>query len=79
MTRSVSDFVRGVPYGHSKVGGANDAPKTWTESVITQTRALQKISGPCVLRVTFFLPKDKFPSDHPFGNDLKNLVKCLFL
>lgn len=27
------------------------------------------------MRVTFLLPPDKFPSDHPYGSDLDNLMK----
>jgi Holliday junction resolvase RusA-like endonuclease len=73
--RSVSQFVRGVPYGQDKVRGDTKAPAAWTERVVTQTRELPRISGPCVLKVTFYLPGDKFPPDHPFGNDLDNLVK----
>jgi hypothetical protein len=35
--RSVSQFVRGVPYGQDKVRGDTKAPAAWTERVVTQT------------------------------------------
>src|SRR5207253_655138 len=31
--------------------------------------------GSCVLRLVFILPSDKCPTDHPYGNDLDNLLK----
>lgn len=31
----------------------------------------------CILKVTFLLPPDKFPTDFPHGADLDNLIKRL--
>lgn len=73
--RAVSQFVRGVPYGQDKVRGDTQAPGGWTDRIVAETRGLPRISGPCILKVTFYLPADKFPADHPYGNDLDNLVK----
>jgi len=64
-----------VPYGRNKSRGDINAPKRWTTSIIDQTRGLPKIAEACILRVTFLLPPNKFPSDLPFGPDLDNLMK----
>ena len=52
-----------------------DAPKEWTQAIIDQTKNLPQIPDACILRVTFLLPPDKFPSDLRFGPDLDNLLK----
>ena len=39
---------------------------------------MPKIVHPCLVRVTFRLPPDKFPKDHPYGSDLDNLLKRFF-
>lgn len=67
--------IQGVPYGHSKVKGNINAPEEWTERVVEQTKDFPKVTGACLLRVTFLLPPEKFPSDLPFGPDLDNLAK----
>jgi Holliday junction resolvase RusA-like endonuclease len=36
------------------------------------------VTGACRLRVTFFLPADKYPADLPYGMDLDNLLKRFF-
>ncbi|HMB74704.1 MAG TPA: hypothetical protein VKQ06_14105 [Gammaproteobacteria bacterium] len=40
-----------------------------------KTKGLHKVTGPCLLRVTFRLPKEKFHDKNPFGTDLDNLLK----
>jgi Holliday junction resolvase RusA-like endonuclease len=75
---SIRIRIRGVPYAHRKTGGRADACAKWTEAVETQTRALRQVTGACRLRVTFFLPADKYPTDFPFGMDLDNLLKRFF-
>ena len=45
---------------------------------MTQTRGLRRVIGACRLRVTFFLPADKYPDDLPYGMDLDNLLKRFF-
>lgn len=67
--------ISGVPYGKFKTRGQKNALKDWTEEVIKQTQNLPKVREACILRVTFLLPPDKFPSDFPYGPDLDNLLK----
>jgi len=73
--RSVRCTIQGVPYAHQKPRGDTAAPERWSDAVVERTKDLPKINGPCLLRVTFLLPPDKFPSDHPYGSDLDNLLK----
>jgi Holliday junction resolvase RusA-like endonuclease len=70
--------INGVPYSKSKTRGKKTAPKAWSQRVISQTRSLPPVAEACVLRVTFRLPRDKFPPDYPYGPDLDNLLKRLF-
>lgn len=78
MIESFRGHISGVPYGQNKSRGVAGATTKWTDAVRDQTRSLPKVKGPCLLRVTFRLPPDKFPSDHPYGSDLDNLLKRLF-
>lgn len=73
--KCISVKIKGVPYGRNKSRGDKDAPGRWTDAVIEQTQGLPKINEACMLKVTFFLPPDKFPSDFPYGSDLDNLLK----
>lgn len=73
--RSIRCLIRGVPFGQEKPRGDKSGPPAWTNAVVAQTQMLPKVAGPCILRVTFLLPPDKFPDDHPYGNDLDNLLK----
>lgn len=73
--RSIRGTITGVPFGHKKVRGEPTGLLKWSRAICTQTRRLPKICGPCILRVTFLLPPSKFPKDHPYGNDLDNLLK----
>jgi hypothetical protein len=70
--------IIGIPYSHAKPRGDVDAPGRWTAAVKDQTKDMPKIVRPCVVRVTFRLPPDKFTKDLPFGNDLDNLLKRFF-
>jgi Holliday junction resolvase RusA-like endonuclease len=67
--------ISGIPYGQRKVGGRINAPQQWTDQIIKQTKDLRKIKEACILKVTFLLPPDKFPTDFPYGPDLDNLLK----
>lgn len=67
--------IKGTPYGKKKVRGDVGAPPKWTDAVVRQTRRLPKVDGPCMLRVTFLLPPDKFPADLSYGSDVDNLLK----
>lgn len=73
--RSIRCSIRGVPFGQDKPRGEQSGPPAWSDAIIAQTQTLSKVRRPCILRVTFLLPPDKFPDDHPFGNDLDNLLK----
>lgn len=73
----LSVHISGVPYGKRKVRGDIDAPVRWTKAIIAQTRRLPKVSEACILKATFLLPPDKYPSDLPYGPDLDNLLKRL--
>ncbi|HWA10540.1 MAG TPA: hypothetical protein VG838_13935 [Opitutaceae bacterium] len=76
--RSTRVSIDGVPYAHLKSKGDVAAPLRWTDQIKKQTAHLPKIVHPCLVRVTFRLPPDKFPKDHPYGSDLDNLLKRFF-
>jgi len=73
----VSLFLQGTPYPRNKSRGRVEAAAEWSASVVTQTAGLELVRGPCRLEVTFVLPRDRFPEDHPHGTDLDNLLKRL--
>jgi len=70
--------VRGVPYPHVKSTGNVDGTKKWTDAIVAKTSTLKKVSGPCLVRVTFKLSKEKFHDANPYGTDLDNLLKRFF-
>ena len=67
--------ISGVPYAKLKATGNKAGPKRWTEAIRAQTQHLPTVDGPCMLRVTFLLPPDKFTKDFPFGPDIDNFLK----
>jgi len=67
--------IKGVPYSRAKSRGDIEGCKRWTDAVIEQTRSLPCVKQACVVKVTFLLPPDKFPSNFPYGPDLDNLLK----
>jgi len=71
----ISIKISGIPYGKSKTRGDTEAPNRWSEIVKLQTLNLQKVKEACIMKVTFLLPADKFPTDFPYGPDLDNLLK----
>jgi Holliday junction resolvase RusA-like endonuclease len=71
----INHKISGIPYGKSKNRGNVEAPKKWTQAIIEQTEKLPKITEACILRVTFLLPTNKFPTDLSYGPDLDNLMK----
>lgn len=71
-------FIEGIPYCQNKVRGRLDGASIWTQSVITQTKDLSRVISKCEADITFILPPDKYPADHPQGPDLDNLTKRLF-
>ncbi len=73
----ITKKISGVPYCRSKTRGNTDAPGEWTSSIVAQTRKLPKVKEACILRATFLLPPNKFPTDLPYGPDLDNLMKRL--
>ena len=72
---NIEGKIRGTPYPGNKKRGNLKAAPAWSDAVIAQTRHHPKIKGPCHLKVTFRLPANKFPGDHPYGSDLDNLLK----
>ena len=73
----INHTIRGVPYSQAKSRGNVAAAPAWSQAIIDQTRTLPKVKEACVLKVTFLLPPNKFPSDFPYGPDLDNLLKRL--
>ena len=69
--------INGIPYCQQKARGNVGATEQWSKAVKAQTANLPKVKGSCRLKVTFFLPPNKYPKDHPYGPDLDNLVKRL--
>jgi Holliday junction resolvase RusA-like endonuclease len=67
--------ISGLPYPKTKTKGQLQAPQQWTDAIIQQTKDLPKVQEACILKVTFLLPPDKFPTDLPYGPDLDNLLK----
>ena len=65
--------IRGVPYPHTTTNV--EGRKKWTQVIVESTAGLAKIRGPCIVRVTFKLSKEKFHDVNPFGTDLDNLLK----
>jgi Holliday junction resolvase RusA-like endonuclease len=74
----INHFIRGVPYSRNKSRGDVKALERWREAVVHQTVGLPRVKDACLLNVTFLLPRNKFPSDYPYGSDLDNLLKLLF-
>ena len=74
----ISHKVSGQPYTATKMLGNVAGLKVWTDAIIAQTSHLPHVTEACVLRVTFLLPPNRFPSNYPYGPDLDNLLK-LFL
>jgi Holliday junction resolvase RusA-like endonuclease len=77
MIKSQKIRVRGIPYPQTKTTGNVKGCTDWSEKIVEKTAGLKKITGPCLLRVTFKLPHGKFNESNPFGADIDNLVKRL--
>ena len=75
MLKAQKIRVRGVPYPQSKATGNVEGRLHWSDKVVEKTSGLRKVTGPCLLRVTFKLPSDKFNGKNPYGTDLDNLLK----
>lgn len=71
----ISVLIRGVPYSQMKSRGDKEAPRRWSDAIVEQTRGLPCVMDACLVKITFLLPPDKFPSDFPYGPDLDNLLK----
>lgn len=71
-------FIEGVPYCQDKVRGDTAAGVRWSAAVVAATSNAPKVHGPCQVEVSFVLPPNKYPTDHPYGPDLDNLLKRLF-
>lgn len=71
----ISCKIEGTPYGRAKRQGKVEAPAQWTEAIRKATGSLPKVKEACVMKITFLLPPDKFPTDFPCGPGLDNLLK----
>lgn len=68
--------IAGIPYSKGPMkSGRKEGLPAWEERIVEETKGLPKVAGTCSLRVTFYLPPDKFPLDCPHGTDLDNLLK----
>ncbi len=67
--------VSGTPYSQLKKRGRKAGLDEWSKAIIDQTKTRKPVRGSHRLEVLFVLPEDKFPKDHPYGNDLDNLTK----
>jgi len=70
-------FIPGPPYPKHKVGNRKDEAEKWSGSIILCTKDLPKVRGPCVMRIDYQLPPDRFTLGSPYGSDLDNLTKRL--
>lgn len=70
--------IAGVPFAQLKSRGRLEGPTEWSNAVRKQTAHLRPVTGPCRVSVLFRLPPSKYPSDHPYGMDLDNLLKRFF-
>lgn len=71
----INHTIRGAPFCKSKNRGDKRGPERWTVAIKEQTAHLPKIKEACLMRVTFLLPRNRFPADFPYGPDLDNLLK----
>jgi len=71
-------FISGEPYCQNKTRGNIHGREVWSQSIIEATQNLPKIKSECKAEITFILPANKYPTDHPSGPDLDNLLKRLF-
>ena len=74
---SIYVFVPGEPYCQNKTRGKTRGCKEWTDAVVEATKSLPKTTRACRADITFVLPENKYPKDHPYGSDLDNLLKRL--
>lgn len=77
MIKSQKIRIRGIPYPQTKTTGNVKGCVDWTDKIVERTASLKKVTGPCLLRVTFKLPQGKFNEANPFGADIDNLLKRL--
>ena len=75
---SIEAFISGEPYCQDKTKGNVLGKQDWSQAIIAATKDLPKITSRCKAEITFVLPLNKYPTDHPYGSDLDNLLKRLF-
>jgi len=73
----IKAFISGEPYCQNKNRGNILGKKRWSQAIIEATQNLPKITSDCTAEIMFVLPKNKYPTDHPYGSDLDNLLKRL--
>lgn len=76
MMNYISTFIKGIPYGAGRRTRGNiEALERWSQTVKLQTENLPKVKEACLMKMTFLLPTDKFPTDFPYVPDLDNMLK----
>ena len=74
----INVFISGEPYCQNKTRGKIHAREVWSQAIIEATQNLPKVTSKCKAEIAFILPVNKYPTDHPYGPDLDNLLKRLF-
>ena len=74
----ISVFISGEPYCQNKARGNIHVREVWSQAIIETTQNLPRITSECKAEIAFILPANKYPTDHPSGPDLDNLLKRLF-
>jgi Holliday junction resolvase RusA-like endonuclease len=75
---NIDVFISGEPYSQNKARGNVEGLKKWSEAILEATKDLPRTTSECKAEITFVLPPNKYPTDHPYGSDLDNLLKRLF-
>jgi len=70
-------FISGTPYPKDVTGNRKETASAWTEKVVSATKALPKVTRPCLMEIEFRIPQDRFTLGSPYGPDLDNLSKRL--
>jgi|SRR3989339_371772 len=78
MKTIINKTIQGVPYSRGKKRGYVQGVKEWRNQVRKQSRCWVKVTEECRAEIIFYLPKDKYPEDLPYGSDLDNLLKVFF-
>jgi len=70
-------FIPGPAYPKHRVGNGKNEAEKWSELIISYTKDLPMVGGPCEMKIVYQLPPDRFTLGSPYGQDLDNLTKRL--